>query len=287
MSLKNDYLWHFSNSFGNFSVVFSRFDVCVPCALTENLLLVLVIYFLLRSVNCCFYSGKLTGDALESIKIKTLYTICQSSFFMVTKIQTVTLRGLEVVPITVEVQLTPGMPSFTIVGLPDKAVSEARERVRSALHAMSLSLPAKRLTINMAPADVLKEGTQFDLPIAIGIMAAMQAIPSDCIDNTVMMGELGLDGALRAVSGVLPAALYASEHDRTLICPSDNGAEAAWVEACQVVAAPDLLSLTNHWRRRHRATIRIRQKLLILRMSKAKRRLSGLWKSRQLAGTIF
>jgi magnesium chelatase family protein len=98
---------------------------------------------------------------------------------MVTRVNTVAFQGVEVQPIEVQVQLSPGLPNFTIVGLPDKAVGESRERVRAALHAIGLSLPPKRVTINLAPADLLKEGSHFDLPIALGVLAGMGVFPSE------------------------------------------------------------------------------------------------------------
>ncbi len=135
-----------------------------------------------------------------------------------------------------------------VVGLPDKAVAESRERVRAALGALGLALPPKRITVNLAPADLLKEGSHFDLPIALGLLVAMGAVPEDAIAGFTALGELGLDGALLPVNGVLPAALGASAAGRGAICPEANGGEAAWANGPEVLAAPTLLALVNHFK---------------------------------------
>lgn len=167
---------------------------------------------------------------------------------MVSKIRTVAFRGIDVLDIDVEVQIAGGLPAFNIVGLPDKAVGESKERVRAALHAMGLALPAKRLTVNLAPADVNKEGSHYDLPIALGVLAAMEVIPQDAIDHYVALGELGLDGSLRAVAGVLPSAIQAEVRNCGLICPADSGAEAAWAGDLEILAPKHLLQLINHFK---------------------------------------
>ena len=136
--------------------------------------------------------------------------------------------GIEAVPVEVQVQISNGLPAFLIVGLPDKAVGEARERVRAALTAMGLSLPPKRILINLAPADLLKEGSHFDLPIALAVLAAMDVLPRDEVSGYAALGELSLDGAINPVAGVLPAAMSASARDLGLICPAAQGGEAAW-----------------------------------------------------------
>ena len=138
---------------------------------------------------------------------------------------------------------------MTIVGLPDKAVSEARERVRSALIASGLALPARRITVNLAPADLPKEGSHYDLPIALGLMAAIGAIPSDALGGFTVLGELGLDGSIAPVAGVLPAAIGANSRDEGLICPALCGAEAAWASPdIQIVAANSLIQIANHFK---------------------------------------
>ena len=167
----------------------------------------------------------------------------------VTRCRTIAFQGIDVLPIDVQVQIAPGAVMFAIVGLPDKAVNESRERVRSALHALGLALPPKRVIVNLAPADVMKEGSHFDLPIALAVLAAMQAIPQDALDGMIALGELALDGSLSPVAGVLPTAMHANATDHGLICPATNGAEAAWAgEQLNILAAPHLLSLINHFK---------------------------------------
>jgi len=166
---------------------------------------------------------------------------------MVTIVNTVAFRGIEAVPVEVQVQIASGMPAFTIVGLPDKAVAESRERVRSALVASGLGLPPKRITINLAPADLPKEGSHYDLPIALGLMAAIGAVPSDAVDGHLVLGELGLNGRLAPVAGTLPAAIAAHGSGRGIICPELNGPEAAWAsDEIDIIAADNLLALVNH-----------------------------------------
>ncbi len=164
------------------------------------------------------------------------------------RIRSFAFSGIEAVPVEVQVQISSGLPAFLVVGLPDKAVGEARERVRAALTAMGLSLPPKRVLINLAPADLLKEGSHFDLPIALGVLAAMDVLPRDEIAGYAALGELSLDGAINAVAGVLPAAMSASARDLGLICPAAQGGEAAWAGRIEILAAPDLLSVINHFR---------------------------------------
>jgi magnesium chelatase family protein len=127
-------------------------------------------------------------------------------------------------------------------------VAEARERVRAALTAMSLALPPKRILINLAPADLQKEGSHFDLAIALGVLAAMEVLPRDEVAGYAAIGELSLDGKINPVNGVLPAALGASAMSLGLICAAEQGGEAAWGGEIEVLAAPDLLSLVNHFR---------------------------------------
>lgn len=167
---------------------------------------------------------------------------------MVAHVATVAFYGVETKPVDVQVQLSGGLPAFTIVGLPDKAVAESRERVRSALTAIGLALPPQRITVNLSPADVQKEGSHYDLPIALGLMVAMQALPSDCLDEYVVLGELGLDARLAPVSGVLPAAMAAVSQERGLICPHACGPEAVWAGDLEVLAPKELLELANHFK---------------------------------------
>jgi magnesium chelatase family protein len=161
---------------------------------------------------------------------------------------TFAFSGIEAVPVEVQVQIAPGTPALILVGLPDKAVGEARERVRAAFSAMSLSLPLKRVLINLKPADILKEGSHYDLPLALGLLAAMDVLPRDEIAGYAALGELSLDGSLNPVAGVLPAAIGASSSDLGLICPAGQGGEAAWAGRIEVLAPRDLLALINHFR---------------------------------------
>jgi len=140
---------------------------------------------------------------------------------------TFAFSGIDVVPVEVQVQLTRGVPGLVLVGLPDKAVAEARERVRAAFAAMGLSLPLKRVLVNLKPADLPKEGSHYDLPLALGLLAAMEVLPRDEIAGYAALGELSLDGSLSPVAGILPAAMGASSRDWGLICPAGQGGEAA------------------------------------------------------------
>ncbi len=165
------------------------------------------------------------------------------------RISTLAFVGIEARPVQVEVRITSGKQQFSIVGLPDKAVAESRERVRSALHAIGLGLPWTRITVNLAPADLPKEGSHFDLPIALAMMVAMEALSADTVDRFAAIGELSLDGAIRPVPGALPAAVGANALKKGLICPAASGPEAAWAgEDVEIIAAPHLLSLVNHFR---------------------------------------
>ena len=166
---------------------------------------------------------------------------------MVALAYTVAFEGVEARGVEVQCAVTPGLPAFSIVGLPDKAVSEARDRVRAALSAMSIALPSKRITVNLSPADLPKIGSHFDLPIALGLLAALDIIPKDAVEGTVALGELSLDGALIPVIGALPAAMAAAEDDRALLCPRASGAEAAWVGAAQVIGAANLADVIRHF----------------------------------------
>ncbi len=166
---------------------------------------------------------------------------------MVTRAYTVAFEGIEARLVEVQCAITAGLPSFSIVGLPDKAVSEARDRVRAALTAMGIALPSKRITVNLSPADLPKEGSHFDLPIAMALLAALDVLPREEIERSVALGELSLDGSLVAVVGALPAAMAAAEDDRTLVCPRSCGAEAAWVGSVRVIAPASLGEAIRHY----------------------------------------
>ncbi|HZT51797.1 MAG TPA: YifB family Mg chelatase-like AAA ATPase [Stellaceae bacterium] len=167
---------------------------------------------------------------------------------MVARVRTVAFQGIEAVDVEAQVTITAGLPAFTIVGLPDKAVAESRERVRAALAAMGLALPPRRITVNLAPADLVKEGSHFDLPIALGLLAAMGVLDAAEVEGYTALGELALDGSVLAVAGVLPAAMGTGRKGRGLICPAACGGEAAWANGIEVLAAPSLLSIVNHFK---------------------------------------
>lgn len=165
---------------------------------------------------------------------------------MLARINTITFNGLEILEVDLQVQVSSGLPSFTIVGLPDKAVGESKERVRAALQSLGLSLPAKRITINLSPADLPKEGSHFDLPVALGLLAVMGVVPNESLLDYFALGELGLDGSIISVNGVLPVAITANAQNKGLICPAAQGSEAAWSGLKDIIAADSLLSLINH-----------------------------------------
>ncbi|MBE6448471.1 MAG: ATP-binding protein [Alphaproteobacteria bacterium] len=165
---------------------------------------------------------------------------------MLARVDTITFNGLEVLDVDLQVQLTAGLPNFIIVGLPDKAIAESRERVRSALQSLGLNLPAKRIVINLAPADLLKEGSHFDLPIALSLLAVMGVVLPEQLSAYVVMGELGLDGSVLPVNGVLPAAVKARKRGKGVICPAAQGSEAAWAGVENIVAPSNLTELLNH-----------------------------------------
>jgi len=168
---------------------------------------------------------------------------------MVSRVSTVAFEGIEAVPVDVQVMIAPGKLNIHIVGLPDKAVAESRVRVQAALHASGLSLPAKKVTVNLAPADLPKEGSHYDLPIALGLMAALGAIPGDALAGYVVLGELSLDGTIAPVAGALPAAMGANAQGKGLICPHASGPEAAWAGSDIDILAPrSLIAIANHFR---------------------------------------
>ncbi|HXZ00635.1 MAG TPA: YifB family Mg chelatase-like AAA ATPase [Stellaceae bacterium] len=167
---------------------------------------------------------------------------------MVARVHTVAFSGIEVLEVDAQVTIAAGLVAFTVVGLPDKTVAESRERVRAALAALGLAVPPRRVTVNLAPADLVKEGSHFDLPIALGLLAAMEVLPGDELEGYVALGELALDGALLPVAGVLPTAMAAAASGRGIICPAASGGEAAWAGGIEVLAAPSLLALINHFK---------------------------------------
>ncbi len=168
---------------------------------------------------------------------------------MTSHVATVAFRGIDAIPVDVQVQISSGLPAFNLVGLPDKAVAESKERVRAALTAIGLSLPAKRITINLAPADLPKEGSHYDLPVAVGLMTALGIIPSEFLERYTILGELSLDGSITAVAGSLPAAVGANSRGHGLICPKVCGPEAAWAgNGVDILAPANLVQLVNHFK---------------------------------------
>lgn len=167
---------------------------------------------------------------------------------MIVHTLSVAFNGIEVTEVDVQLQITSGLPSFTIVGLADKTISESKERVRAALNSFGLSLPAKKILINLAPADLIKEGSHFDVPIACAILAGFDILPKDEIQEYLIVGELSLEGGLLPISGVLPTAIAANSSGKGLICPHTNGKEAAWSGNKDILAPKNLLELVNHFK---------------------------------------
>lgn len=165
---------------------------------------------------------------------------------MNSRITTVAFYGIDAVQIDVQVQMFNGIPGFNIVGLPNKSVAESKERIRACLASLGINFPSKRITVNLSPADVQKEGSHYDLPIALALLCAMGIIPQSEIDEYIAVGELALDGSIKPVSGVLPAAICAKSINHGLICPACSAKEALWAGQNQVLAAPDLMRLINH-----------------------------------------
>ena len=213
---------------------------------------------------------------------------------MVARVHTIAFQGIEAVPVDVQVMIAPGKVNMHIVGLPDKAVAESRERVQAALHASGLSMPAKKVTVNLAPADLPKEGSHYDLPIALGLMAALGAIPGDALSDYVVLGELSLDGTIAAVAGALPAAIGANALGKGLICPSASGPEAAWAGSDIDILAPRSLIAHRQSFPRHagagaaagRASTRRPATCPTSPTSRARRAPSGRWRWRPPAATI-
>lgn len=165
---------------------------------------------------------------------------------MITHINTLTFNGLETKKVDLQAQISSGLPNFIIVGLPDKAIAESKERIRAAIQSIGLQLPPKRIVINLSPADLLKEGSHFDLPIALSILSVMGVVPAEKLKSYIVMGELGLDGAVLSVNGVLPAAIQAQKDNLGIICPYSCGSEAAWAKTNDVIAPKNLVELINH-----------------------------------------
>src|ERR1700747_470396 len=167
---------------------------------------------------------------------------------MVARVRTVAFQGVQGIEVEAQVTIASGLPAFTVVGLPDKAVAESRERVRAALASLGLGLPPRRITVNLAPADVLKEGSHFDLPIALALLAAMDVLPAAELGLYTVLGELSLAGSVPNSPGVLLAARAAASRGSGVICPAGCGGEAAWAGEIEVIAAPSLLAIVNHFK---------------------------------------
>ncbi|NDF12923.1 MAG: ATP-binding protein [Proteobacteria bacterium] len=168
---------------------------------------------------------------------------------MVSQVSSVAYQGIEVIPVEVQVHMASGLPAFSVVGLADKAVAESRERVRAALSSLGMALPPQRITVNLAPADLQKEGSHFDLPIALGLLASLGVIPQAELSQYIVLGELSLDGRILPVPGVLPAAIAAEASRKGIICPAENGPEAAFASEQMALLAPNsLISLVNHFK---------------------------------------
>ncbi|MBP7189892.1 MAG: YifB family Mg chelatase-like AAA ATPase [Rickettsiaceae bacterium] len=167
---------------------------------------------------------------------------------MVVHVPSLTFSGVDITDVDVQVQITPGVPNFTVVGLADKTIAESRERVKAALSSVGLALPAKKILVNLAPADLVKEGSHFDLAIAVAILSSIGVLPSKEIAEYLVIGELSLDGRILPISGALPAAIGALARGKGLICPDANAKEAAWSGNPSIVAADNLLALVNHFK---------------------------------------
>ena len=167
---------------------------------------------------------------------------------MISQVNTLTFYGVNITDVQVQTLLSPGIPNFTIVGLPDKIIAESRERVRAALSSIGLDLPLKKIIVNLSPADLLKEGSHFDLAIAACLLISVGILPESELSKYMVLGELGLDGSILSVNGVLPAAIGASSKDLGLICPEVNGHEAAWSDNEMILAPNHLIALINHFK---------------------------------------
>lgn len=166
---------------------------------------------------------------------------------MIAKVSSVAFNGIEALDVSVQVHIANGIPNYTIVGLADKTIAESKERIRAAISSIGLALPPKKIIVNLAPADLTKEGSHFDLPIACAILASHNIIPEDELQEYYILGELGLDGTILKVNGILPSAITANGNNKGIICPEVNGEEAIWSGNQNIIAAPHLLNLVNHF----------------------------------------
>ncbi len=167
---------------------------------------------------------------------------------MIIHIASLTFNGIDITDVDVQVQISPGIPAFTIVGLADKTIAESKERVKAALSSIGLALPTKKILINLAPADLVKEGSHFDLAIACAILTAMNILPETEIAEYLIIGELSLDGSILPVNGALPAAIGATARNKGLICSNKNSSEVAWSGNDNILVAGNLIELVNHFK---------------------------------------
>jgi magnesium chelatase family protein len=167
---------------------------------------------------------------------------------MFARVNTVCFEGLEAITVSVEVAISCGLPCFSIVGLADKAVAESRERIRAALNILGFALPAKRIVVNLSPANIQKEGTHYDLAIAVSIFVALEVLPKDEVENYFWLGELSLNGNIVAIPGVLPAAIKANSVNKGIVCPQESCREAAWSGNSSILAFDNLISVVNHFK---------------------------------------
>ena len=165
---------------------------------------------------------------------------------MISKVKTISSIGMKIIEVVVEAQISPGLAAFCIVGLPDKAVAEAKERIRSAFFSIGLGFPARRIIVNLAPADIPKIGSHYDLPIAMALLGAMEVIDLSEENNYIVIGELGLDGSINHVPGAICASIYANENNMSIICPQLCANEARWSGNNSIIAPSNILQLINH-----------------------------------------
>ena len=172
---------------------------------------------------------------------------------MLAQTYTATFLGIDVQRVEIQVHISSGgLPAFNIVGMANKSVSESKERIRAAFASIGLGFPSKRITVNLAPADLLKDGSHFDLGIAVGLLVAMQIIPQETIQNYIFMGELALNGSINKVNGILPTAITANNNSMGIVCPDENKEEAFVSRNDNILAPSNLIDLVNHFTEKHK-----------------------------------
>ena len=163
----------------------------------------------------------------------------------VARVNTVAFQGLNIVPVEVQIHIQKGLPGFNIVGLPDKTIAESRDRVRASLSSVGLSLPTDRITVNLSPASLLKEGSHYDLSIILGLLIVMGIISQESIEDYIVVGELKLDGTLNSIKGVLPVTVHALAIGKSVMCPCDNANEAALINNVDIIPVKSIITLIN------------------------------------------